>query len=119
RVEAGKLTVSVVEPGVLEASVVSSVVCRVEGQATIIRILPEGTIARKGDIVCELDSAGLRERLATQDTATERAEAAYQTAKLAREAAEIAVAEYVEGIFKQESFSLKGQILGAEAAIEK
>jgi multidrug resistance efflux pump len=119
RVEAGKLKISVVEPGVLEASVVSSVVCQVDGQATIIKILPEGTIARKGDIVCELDSAGLRERLAAQETATGRAEAAYQNAKLAREAAEIAVAEYVEGIFKQESFSLKGQILGAEAAIEK
>ena len=36
-----------------------------------------------------------------------------------REAAEIAVAEYVEGIFKQDSFSLKSQIAGAESAIEK
>jgi hypothetical protein len=118
RVEAGKLMISVVEPGVLEASVVSSAVCRVEGQATIIKILPEGTIARKGDVVCELDSAGLRERLSEQQTAAERAEAAYQNARLAREAAEIAVAEYVEGIFKQETFSLKSQILGAESAIE-
>src|SRR3954454_8580650 len=119
RVAAGKLKVSVVEAGVLEASAAGSVICQVEGQANIVKILPEGANAKKGDIVCELDAAGLRDRLAAQETAAERAEATYQNAKLAREAAEIAVAEYVEGIFKQDSFSLKSRIAGAESAIEK
>ena len=46
---------------------------------------------KKGDLVCELDSASLRDQLTNQKIATQGAEATYQNAKLTRETAEIAV----------------------------
>ena len=81
--------------------------------------MPEGTRVKKGQVVCELDSARLKDQLVNQMIAVKRAEAAYQNAKLTREVAEIAVTEYVEGIYKQEQDTLKGEIVTAETAIQK
>jgi HlyD family secretion protein len=118
-VRPGKLRVSVVERGSLEAARTADVLCQVENQTTILSIRPEGTSVARGELVCQLDSASLRDQLVNQTIATRRAEAAYHNAKLAREAAEIAVAEYANGIFQQESYALKSQVVGARAAIQK
>ena len=64
---------------------------------------------KKGELVCELDSASLSDQLTNQKIATQGAEAAYQNAKLTREVAEIAVKEYVEGIFKQDKADHPGR----------
>ena len=82
-------------------------------------LVPECRAVKKGDLVCELDSSGLRDQLVNQEIAEQRSSAAYLNAKLSREVAEIAVAEYVEGIFKQDLYTLKSQIAGAESAIQK
>src|SRR5262245_51517889 len=118
-IKPGRLRVAVNERGVIEASRTATAICRVEGGATIIKLVPEGSAVKRGDVVCELDSATLRDRLTNQEIAKQRAGASYLNAKLAREAAEIAVVEYVEGIFKQEVYALKSQIAGAQAAIQK
>ncbi len=118
-VRPGKLRVSAIERGSLEAARTADVFCQVEGQTTILSIRPEGTSVARGELVCQLDSASLRDQLVNQTIATRRAEAAYHNAKLAREAAEIAVAEYANGIFQQESYALKSQVVGARAAIQK
>ena len=118
-VKPGKLKVVVEARGSLEATQTADLYCRVEGQTTIISLVPEGRTVKKGDLVCELDSSGLRDQLANQEIAEQRSSAAYQNAKLSREVAEIAVAEYVEGIFKQDLYTLKSEIAGAEAAIQK
>ena len=118
-VKPSKLKIVVEARGSLEASRTADLYCRVEGQSTILSLVPEGRAVKKGDLVCELDSAVLRDQLVNQVIAEQRASAAYQNAKLSREVAEIAVAEYVEGIFKQELYTLKSEIAGAEAAIQK
>ena len=118
-VRPGELRVSADERGSLEAARTSDVYCLVEGQTTILSIKSEGTIVARGELVCQLDGASLRDLLVNQTIATRRAEAAYHNAKLAREAAEIAVAEYANGIFQQESYALKSQVVGARAAIQK
>ena len=74
----------------------------IEGQTTIIQLLPEGSAVKKGQVVCELDSATLKDQLVNQWITVKSAEASYENAKLAREVAEIAVVEYAEGIYKQE-----------------
>src|SRR5260370_39351949 len=66
-----------------------------------------------------LDSAGLRDQVINQSIAVKSAEAAYQKAKLARETAEIAVTEYLEGTYKQEQNRLKDAITAAQSAIQK
>ena len=87
---------------------------QVEGRTTIISILPDGSQVKKGELVCELDSAALKDMLVNQTITTKSAEAAYQNAKLAREVAEIALTEYVEGILKQDRKTLKTTIASAE-----
>ena len=82
----------------------------VPGETTIISILPANTKVKKGQLVCELDSARIKDRLANQKTTTRAAEAAYQNAKLTREVAEIAVTEYKEGIFKRDMQTVVGEL---------
>ena len=118
-VKAGKLKVAVIERGSLESANIADVVCDVEGGAAIVRIVDEGTRVRKGDVVCELDSARLSNMLTDQRVSTGVAKAAYETAKLAREIAELAVIEYADGIFKHDLNTLKREVSVARSAIEK
>jgi multidrug efflux pump subunit AcrA (membrane-fusion protein) len=63
-VKPGKLGITVVERGIVEAARTESVFCRVEGSRIILSILPEGTQVKKGQLVCELDASTLRNQLA-------------------------------------------------------
>lgn len=115
KVVRGTLPVTVLERGSLESSNNQDVTNQVEGSTTIISILPEGTPVKKGDLVCELDSASLRDQLLNQEITTKRAEADLEQAKKTLEVAEIAVHEYTEGTFPQETQSAEGQIKLAES----
>lgn len=118
-VKPGKLIVTEVTRGNLEAAHRADVFSQVEGRTTIVRLLPEGTRVKKGQLVCELDSAALKDSLINQKITTRGAEIAYQSARLAREAADIAVDEYVEGTFRQEQGTLRAEAAAAQSAIEK
>src|SRR5207253_2774123 len=108
-VRSGPLPITVVERGSLESSKNQDVYCQVEGQTTIIKIVAEGSQVKKGDVVCELDSAALKDQLINQRITTKSAEANFQNARLTREVAQIAVTEYIEGIFVQDEATDKGE----------
>nr|WP_303652528.1 efflux RND transporter periplasmic adaptor subunit [Paludisphaera mucosa] len=118
-IKRGPLPITVTEKGSLESAKNEDVYCQVEGQTTIISILPEGTAVKKGQLVCELDSATLRESLINQKISTQGAEASYQQAKLTREVAEIAVKEYEEGIYAQDKATINGEIKLAESDLAR
>ena len=118
-VKPGKLAVIVKEKGNLESAANKDTLCEVEGGTTIIKILAEGTRVKEGDVVCELDSASLRDLLVNQKITTQQAEASYKQARLVREVAEYAVKEYVEGIYKQDKATYQGQIALAKADQER
>ena len=101
-VKPGKLPITVVERGVVEASRNPVVFCLVEGRTTIIALLPEGTKVKEAQLVGELDSSALQANLKNQKIATLGAYAAYENAKLTRDVAEKAAIEYAEGILKQQ-----------------
>ena len=82
----------------------------VHGETTILSILPANVRVKKGQLVCELDPAGLKSSLAFQQTKTKRAEANYSNARLSREVAEIAVKEYTEGILQQDQQTILGEL---------
>jgi HlyD family secretion protein len=90
------------------------VVNRVSGRARIVLLKPSGSRVKAGEMVCELDASALNDLLTNQRIATKVAEAGYQNAKLTREVAEIAVAEYEEGVFKQDLQTIKGEIALAQ-----
>jgi hypothetical protein len=87
----------------------------VEGRTSILALKPHGARVAKGEIVCELDSAGLKDQLTNQEIGINSAEASFQNAKLTREVAEFAVIEYVEGIFKQQLAKAVGEVAISEA----
>ena len=66
-VKRGDFVVSIVEGGTIKAVNEVSVRSEMEGLARIISIVPEGTNVNKGDLLVELDSADLRERVNAQD----------------------------------------------------
>ncbi len=113
------LAQTVVERGSLESQKNLDVYCGVEGQTTIITIKPEGSQVKKGDVVCELDSAALSDSLTNQQITTKSAAANYENAKLTREVAEIAVIEYREGIYVQDLQTVEGEIKLAESDLSR
>src|SRR5262249_606036 len=115
----GKFLGAIIERGVVETSQNVDVFSQVEGRTTILSILRDGTWVQKGQIVCELDSSALRDQLNKQSIIEKEAEGAYLNARLAREVAELALTEYVQGIYKQELDTLKGEIDAAESAFHK
>jgi HlyD family secretion protein len=89
----------------------------VQGQATIIMLVPDGSTVKKGQVVCTLDWAMLRDQLVNQQITTKSAAADYENTKLTREVAEIAVVEYAEGRFKNQIAETEGNIKIAEAEL--
>jgi len=113
------LPVTAVERGSLESSDSDDVACEVEGQTTIITILPEGSNVTKGQLVCELDSSTLSDNLTNQRITTQGAESSFLNARLTREVADIAVNEYKEGIYRQEMETAKGEIALAQSDLKR
>ncbi len=109
KVKKQKLVITVTERGNLESAKNIDVANEVEGQTTIISILPEGTRVKKGELVAELDSAALEDNRVNQEIATKRAEADLENARKTREVAEIAVKEYEEGTYPQSVQDIKGE----------
>jgi HlyD family secretion protein len=112
-VKPGKLELTLSEAGTLEPSKAQDLLSEVEGTTTIISIRPEGTMVKKGEVVCELDSAFVRDTLVNQRIATQQAETSYRQAKLVREVAEFAVREYREGTLPTDRSRFKGKIADA------
>ncbi len=91
----------------------------VEGRIAVLSIQPDGARVEKGDVFCELDPSEWQERRASQETAIKGAEAELEGARLAREVAEMAVNEYVDGIFPQEFNHTAGEIKLAESKLSR
>jgi HlyD family secretion protein len=104
--------------GNVSASRNNDVYCPIEGMSRIISLLPQGTRVKKGQLVCELDSSALRDRLVSQRTALLKSEGAYENAKLAREFAEIALKVYSEGVYPNEHAAAMGAVRMAEQAVK-
>jgi HlyD family secretion protein len=76
-----ELRVTVVESATLEAGKSVDLRSQIEGRATILWLIPEGTPVKKGQKVAELDVSQIRDRLETQKISVARSEAAYITAQ--------------------------------------
>ena len=119
QVKPGAIELTYVEPGLLESAKNQDMFSSIKGATTIIMLKPEGTRVTKGEIVCELDSAALRDQLTNAQIAIKNAEVDFQNARVARELAESAVAEFVDGTFRQELDSAKADVALAESAIQQ
>jgi hypothetical protein len=94
-----------------------SIYSSVEGQVTVRFIVPDGAVVKKGDRICELDSAELRDRLINQRITTKSAEANFFNAKLTREFVETSLGEYERKVFPGELQDMEGEIKIAETEL--
>lgn len=81
RVRKGPLTISVVESGTIKSLEQVSLKSEVEGQTTLIFLVPEGTRVQKGDLLVELDASRLQDDLIQQQISVDNAEAAFIRAR--------------------------------------
>lgn len=154
RVQRGSLPIVVTERGTLESQLETQIRCEVENSSydrsssgtQILFIVPNGSAVKEGELLVELDSAAIRERLDNQQLAYDRAasqrvqaEARYQNrltqnetaeaqAQLEVELAELDLQMYLDdnsGTFKlavedieRQIEESKNKILEAQAALE-
>lgn len=81
KVKRGDMLISIVEGGALRAVKESIIRSEFEGISRIISIVPEGTYAKQGQILVELDSSELKDRLNQQDIAYQNNEFSFIQAK--------------------------------------
>ena len=86
---------------------------------TILRVVPEGTAVKKGDLLVELDSASLQDDLARGQILAATCEAAVRRAQGSYEAALLAKREYVEGTYVLESHSIRNEIFVADEELRR
>lgn len=76
-VRRGDLDIAINETGNLRSADQAVVTNRVEGRTTILWIVEEGEVVEEGDLLVELDSSDLEERLVNREINVQNAEAAY------------------------------------------
>jgi HlyD family secretion protein len=87
---------------------------QLKGQSKLLSILPNKTKVKKGQLICEFDSSKFEDELPDQTIRVSVAQNAYESARLAREVAEIAVREYTQGVYKLQMQEIRGEIAVAE-----
>ncbi len=104
----------VLEQGEIESSSNNEVKCAVKSRGSsgtpIISVLPEGTLVKKGDQICVLDSSSLEDELKTQRIVVSNAEALVISSDAALKQAEIARQEYLEGTYLTERKAILSEI---------
>ncbi len=142
-VERQDVDIVITERGTLEAASSQDLICEVESRSpgapatTIKWIIPEGTFVKKGDLVCELDSAALEDQIRAQRIKVEQAKAALtaaeaeleivrsqnesdiKAAERAVQLAEIDLKKYVEGDYPKERRRIEGDILIAREELRR
>lgn len=77
----GPLTISVDVGGTIRSSQAVIIKSEVEGRATILSVVEEGSHVKAGDLLVELDASGLEDRRIDQEISVQGAEASYIQAR--------------------------------------
>jgi HlyD family secretion protein len=85
------------------------------GASVLLSIVPEGTRARRGEVLAVLDSSDYEELLRQQKITVERARADYRAAKLSYEIAKLAVHEFRDGSMKEAEKDFERSVALAES----
>ncbi|MBQ5791059.1 MAG: efflux RND transporter periplasmic adaptor subunit, partial [Thermoguttaceae bacterium] len=113
-VEKGTFVHEVNGKGSAESAKNVDVASQVEGSATVIYLVPEGTDVKKGQLLVELDSSDIDEKYDSQVVTTNSSRATLNSSRNTLRSAEISLEEYVEGTFKQTWMDYENTIFEAE-----
>ncbi|GIW88861.1 MAG: hypothetical protein KatS3mg108_3185 [Isosphaeraceae bacterium] len=89
------------------------------GSSRIIELIPEGSLVKKGDVLCRLDSSDFEEMVRQQEIKVLQARADFERARYELDAAEMALLEYREGLLEQEKQQIEAQRRMAQADIQR
>ncbi len=113
----------VLEQGEIESSSNNEVKCEVKGRGgsgtPILSVIPEGTLVKKGEVLCQLDSSALDQEAKNQRIVVSSAESAVISAEAAVNKAVIARQEYLEGTFLTERKAIVSEIAVAQQSLRK
>ena len=113
----------VLETGEIESSSNNEVKCEVKGRGgngtPILEVIPEGSIVKKGDFLCQLDSSALDQEAKTQRIAVSVAESTVISSRAAVEKAVISLQEYLEGTYLTERQVILSEISVAQQNLRK
>ena len=119
----GDFELNVTERGEVEAFDVTEVRSLVKSNNTtgnaILRIVPEGTVVKKGDFLVELDSSALAAQRTSQKILVNAAKAAEVEAHNNYDTAVIAKREYLEGTYLQERQTIESEVFVAEENLNR
>ncbi len=137
QVQRGPLTISVVEAGTIKSQDQVVLKNEVEGQTTLIYLIPEGTRVQAGQLLAELDASKLQDDRVEQQIKVDNAEAEYirarenlavvenqadsdiSKAELTDKFAEEDVTKYLEGEFPQKKLEAESKITIASEETER
>lgn len=71
------------------------------GASTLIEVVPDGSVVKKGDVLARLDSSEYEELLRQQQITVERARADHRQAELDLEVAKLAIVEFEQGVMNE------------------
>jgi HlyD family secretion protein len=135
--ERGPLTISVTESGTIQNRDLVIVKSELEGSATVLYLIPEGTTVQKGDLLVELDSSRLVDDRTQQEISVQNAEASFirarenlavtksqsesdiSRAKLDYEFAQLDLRKYEEGDYPQEVRQAEADITIATEELQR
>jgi len=118
KVRRGDLIVSIAEDGNVESAHNVDVKCGVQGGATILWLIKDGTIVKKGDELARLDSSIIEDKISQERITYEKARALMIDAEKLHESAKIAVSEYEEGMYVQTMKDLEAKATVAKENLE-
>lgn len=137
KVRRGPLRINVIERGNLRAAKNVELFSELEGNSTILFLIPEGTRVEEGTLVAELDATALVEKRVTQEISVQNAEGAYVKARQnleiqrSQNVSDVALAErtldfarrdqlkYLEGDWPQQLQAAEDAILLAEEDLKR
>lgn len=137
KVKKGPLEISITERGSLDSAANVTLVSKVEGTTTIIKIIEEGTTAKKDQVLVELDSSKLRDSETQQRIVVEQADAALKqaiekraiqitqndsdinAAKLKWDLAILDLKQYEDGDYKSQLSDLQGKKTLAQEELKR
>ena len=102
----------ILERGSVDSASNVEIRCQVESASglTIISVVPEGTVVKKGDLLVELDSSTLRENVTKQRITVAGSEAKLAQSKADLKTAELTLTEYTEGKFNEDKMTIDNEI---------
>jgi len=133
----GPLTISVLESGTISPQEQITLRNEVEGRTSIVSLVPDGSIVKKGDLLVELDASTLKDAIIDQDIQVQRADAAYigakeslavtenqaksdiDVARLTLKFARQDLQQYVDGIYPKDANELRARIRLAEEDLKR